>query len=73
MRLTGKWPSKPGKALFDAVRVQLLLRGSSLTKWCKEHDVGHAWAWQALMGTRKGPAAKALIERIVKDAKGDAL
>lgn len=73
MRLVGKWPTKPGESLYRAVRAAFALKGTDLGTWCKKNGVRtRAWARSALRGTRTGPAAQALRERIVKDAKGDA-
>lgn len=72
MRFVGKWPTEPSPRLYLAVRAAFALKGTSLGGWCKKHGITRRWASHALTGTRKGPAAKALCERIVAAAKEDA-
>lgn len=51
-----------------AIRAGLLLRGHTLSSWCAERRVSPAWVRQALCGKRTGPAARAIMRDLMRDA-----
>lgn len=50
------------------VRGAFLLKGTTLTQWCRANNVKPAWAYQALTGRRAGSAAVKLARRIKRAA-----
>ncbi|MEZ9440904.1 hypothetical protein [Vibrio atlanticus] len=51
--------------LYTQVKAGFLLRGTSLNRWCIEHDVKRQNAAQALKGVWKGEKSKDLCERLM--------
>lgn len=59
----------PSPELLRDVRGQLIRQGTSLTKWCMERGISRQWATAALVGYRRGPAASALVAKLVRAAR----
>lgn len=62
----------PSKQLLARVRGNLIIQGSSLSKWCAAQGIDRVWANDALIGKRNGPNAQALRMRIVREVLRDA-
>lgn len=45
----------------------MILRGSTLNQWSKEHGFGSDYAHRALIGTRRGPKARRIVQMIRKE------
>lgn len=58
----------PGLELARKVRSGFILRGTSLTRWCRENDIDLSNARQALYGTWNGQLGKAMRVRIMRAA-----
>ncbi len=52
------------------VRIAFMSKGSSLHAWCRGAGVPMPNARAALLGEWNGPKARALVERIVREAGG---
>ena len=50
------------------VRGGFLLKGTTLTQWCRENNVKASWAYQALTGRRDGRAARRLAHKLKRAA-----
>jgi len=61
-------PNEPGERLLRIVRAGFEVQGTTFAEWCKSHEINHAWPASVLRGRRKGPAADAIRERIIKAA-----
>jgi len=59
----------PGRDVVRRVRAAFVMAGTSLKAWCQANHVDYGWAWRSLSGKAKGPAARAMTERI-KQAAG---
>lgn len=58
----------PGERLLSRVRAGFVAQGSSLHRWCEEHDVRNPNARQAIIGAWNGPKGAALRNRILQAA-----
>lgn len=54
-----------GCSLYRTVKARFILSGTTLGKWCRENGVTFAWAYQCLTGRRTGPAANAMIAKVI--------
>lgn len=61
----------PSDQLLKAARASLILRGSSLSDWSRRNGCKRQNLTTALNGKWAGPAAKALVARLVDDVEGD--
>lgn len=61
-------PLNLGQDLYLAVKAGFVLQGTSFGSWCNKHGVTRQNATMALRGGWRGPKARKLISRIVKDA-----
>ena len=59
----------PGTGLLATVRAGFIAQGSSLHKWCVEHQVQYPNARQALIGSWSGPKGISLRNKIVEAAR----
>lgn len=59
---------EPGLELVRQVRTHFILRGTTLTRWCRENGLQIANARMALYGSWNGPKGKALRTRILRGA-----
>lgn len=57
-----------GRELYQKVRGKLVIKGTTLNRWCIENGVTRQWAEKALKGERKGNASRELVKRIVEVA-----
>ena len=58
-------------SLYRSVMAGFVLQGTTLNHWCSRNDVSRSWAFQCLTGRRTGPAADALVARLVAAATSD--
>ncbi|WP_157019834.1 hypothetical protein [Mesorhizobium xinjiangense] len=57
-----------GPSLLIAVRAGFVASGSSLNRWCMEHEVCRMSAVFALTGKRNGPKAIALRAQLIRES-----
>jgi hypothetical protein len=57
--------TRPSVFLYQFVRARFVLKGTTLNAWCIDNKVTREWAAQCLSGRRTGPAAKALVQRLL--------
>ena len=55
----------PDRELQRRVRAAFILRGTTLAEWCAGNRVSRQFVYQALVGKRHGPTAKALRDQIL--------
>jgi hypothetical protein len=55
----------PGPALLRNVRAKLLVSDQTFSGWCARNGASREFAYQALTGRRRGPAASRLVRRLV--------
>jgi len=58
----------PSKELLAQVRAAFVVRGTSMSAWCRENGVARQNARLSLLGGWDGPKGKALRARIVEAA-----
>ncbi len=58
----------PSPELLKAVRVRLIMRGTSLHAWASANGYRHQNVRKALIGDWRGPKAHALIKAVIKDS-----
>jgi len=58
----------PSKELLVLVRAGFVQQNTSLAKWCAENSVSRQWATAVLIGSRNGPKASGLREKILNVA-----
>lgn len=58
----------PGRELYNQVRGGFVTQGSSLGRWCREHDIHLNNALNCLVGVWNGPKAKTLRARLIEAA-----
>lgn len=72
--LTGRGPldltekQTPGPDLYAQVRAGFVSQGTSLNRWCLVNQITRQHAAMALLGGWRGPAAQALLSRILTAA-----
>ena len=54
----------PGADLHRLVRAGLLLRGVTLSQWCKEEGESRQYVYQCLTGRRGGQGAMKVLNRL---------
>ena len=61
----------PGVLLHDAIVGAFRANGGNIHDWCKRNDVTPSAARNATSGQSRGPAATALLERLIEAAGED--
>lgn len=61
-------PLEPGLELVRRVRTKFILKGTTLTRWCRENNLQIGNARMALYGNWNGPKGKAFRQRILEAA-----
>lgn len=56
----------PSPDLYLRVRAGFVQQGSSLSAWCRTHDVHRANAISALVGAWNGPKGRALRKQLIE-------
>lgn len=59
---------EPGVILNEVVSGCLRAAGTNLYAWCRENDVNHATAKQALFGQSGGDRGKELLSKMIETA-----
>ena len=58
----------PSSELYLIVMRSSLMKGESLSNWCKENNVARSNVVSALTGAWNGPKAKVLRARVIKES-----
>ena len=59
---------KPSRELYQMVMGSFIMKGESLSNWCKENNVARSNVVSALTGAWNGPKAKVLRARVIKES-----
>jgi len=59
----------PNKGLHRRIRAGFILKGTTFTAWCRQHEINENNARSANIGAWDGPKGRALRERLI-DASG---
>lgn len=59
----------PSRELYNQVRAGFIIKGDTLSVWCRENGISPTNAKQCLMGSWDGPKAKTLRKRIIKASR----
>lgn len=62
-----------GKDVRARVRAGFILRGTTLTDWCRANDLDPGWASNILKGNARGPRALRLRRQMMSDSGAYAL
>lgn len=62
---------QPGAILHDAIVGTFRAHGGSFERWCNENGLNPSVARNATFGQSRGPAGRALLERLINDAGRD--
>ena len=57
---------KPGPDLYQRVRAGFVMKGTSLTRWCREKGINPTGARTALTGGWNGPKGRQLRSDLIK-------
>jgi hypothetical protein len=57
---------EPGQDLMNLVKGGFILKGKTMSGWCRENSICRTNAQWAVLGKRNGPKAQALRERLIK-------
>ena len=63
----GKLP-KPSASLYRHVRAGFVIKGHSLSRYCKDNKDELVYARQVLLGQRNGPKAREFRQRLITAA-----
>ena len=58
----------PGQDLLAAIRAGFVVQKTSMSEWCRDHDVIVQNARMAILGGWCGPKAQQLVEKLKKAA-----
>ena len=64
---------RKGKDVRPRVRAGFLLKGTTLTEWCRSNSVDQGFASNILKGNSRGPRSLALRRRMMTDSGAYAL
>ena len=64
---------RKGKDVRARVRAGFILRGTTLTEWCRANDLDQGFASNILKGNSRGPRALVLRRRMMTDSGAYAL
>jgi hypothetical protein len=57
---------------LNEVRAAFVLRGTSLTRWAAGRGLDPSHVRKALIGRRRGPVARKLLEQVMNSVRGGA-
>lgn len=59
--------------VIGPVRAAFIMKGTTLTHWCRGHHVDPSWAWKVLKGEHLGAVSQRLRRRIIAASGFDEL